>query len=85
MSSVILTGSEIQPPHASVDKPFLLSDGKVELEASLNKAIYHHGEPVLVTVTVRNNSGKTVRRIKVKTASKIIKTHIAPPRNCKYF
>lgn len=63
--SSIISGAEIQPPHATVEKPFLLSDGKVELEASLNKAVYHHGEPVLVTVTVRNNSGKTVRRIKV--------------------
>ncbi|KAL0276232.1 UNVERIFIED_CONTAM: hypothetical protein PYX00_003841 [Menopon gallinae] len=61
----ISTIVEQAPPRALVDKPFLLSDGKVELEASLNKAVYNHGESVSVTVQVRNNSGKTVRRIKV--------------------
>ncbi|XP_077296145.1 phosrestin-2-like [Arctopsyche grandis] len=52
-------------PHAIVNKPFLLSDGKVALEASLDKASYSHGEPVKVTVAVNNSSHKTVRRIKV--------------------
>ncbi|XP_063244816.1 arrestin homolog [Bacillus rossius redtenbacheri] len=56
---------EAAPPHGSVDKPFLLSDGRVELEASLDKAVYAHGEPLLVNVAVNNNSSKTVRRIKV--------------------
>jgi hypothetical protein len=54
------------PPHAAVDKPFLLSDGRVELEASLDKAVYSHGEAILVNTAVHNNSGKTVRRIKVR-------------------
>lgn len=53
------------PPHAAVEKPFLLSDGRVELEASLDKSIYSHGEPILVNMAVHNNSSKTVRRIKV--------------------
>lgn len=56
---------EVPPPHATIDKPFLLSDGRVSLEASLDKAIYSHGEPVRVRVRVHNASGKTVRRIKV--------------------
>lgn len=55
------------PPHAAVEKPFLLSDGRVELEASLDKAVYSHGEPILVNTAVHNNSGKTVRRIKVSS------------------
>ncbi|KAG8264070.1 hypothetical protein J6590_019414 [Homalodisca vitripennis] len=57
--------STIAPPHASADKPFLLSDGKVELEASLDKAVYCHGDTVLVNVAIHNNSNKTVRRVKV--------------------
>lgn len=56
---------DVPAPHAQVDKPFLLSDGRVTLEASLDKAIYSHGEQVLVRVLIRNNSGKTVRRMKV--------------------
>lgn len=58
---------DVPAPHAAVDKPFLLSDGRVSLEASLDKAIYSHGEPVQVHVCVHNNSSKTVRRIKVHT------------------
>ncbi|XP_067006688.2 phosrestin-2 [Anabrus simplex] len=53
------------PPHAAVDKPFLLSDGRVEMEASLDRAIYFHGDPVLVNVTIHNKSSKTVRKVKV--------------------
>lgn len=52
-------------PHATVDKPFLLSDGKVQLEASLDKSVYNHGDTILVNVIIHNNSSKTVRRIKV--------------------
>ena len=58
---------EEPPPHAAVEKPFLLSDGRVELEASLDKAVYSHGEPILVNTAVHNNSSKTVRRIKVSS------------------
>ncbi|KAK6641667.1 hypothetical protein RUM44_013382 [Polyplax serrata] len=56
---------EAEPPHVMVEKPLLLSDGKIELEARLDKAFYYHGESVDVTVGVRNNSRKTIRRIKV--------------------
>ncbi|XP_012548031.1 phosrestin-2-like isoform X1 [Bombyx mandarina] len=59
-----IESSEHQPPRATVEKPFLLSDGRVELEAWLDKAMYSHGEPVKVSVAVANHSSKTVRRIK---------------------
>ncbi|XP_067006681.1 phosrestin-2 [Anabrus simplex] len=63
---VTLLGSIVPPPpHAAVDKPFLLSEGRVELEASLDRAIYCHGDPVLVNVAIHNSSSKTVRKIKV--------------------
>ncbi|CAH1402060.1 unnamed protein product [Nezara viridula] len=52
------------PPHASAEKPFLLSDGKLKLEASLNKGVYYHGDPVLINLALHNNSNKTVRRLK---------------------
>ncbi|XP_028175823.1 arrestin, lateral eye-like, partial [Ostrinia furnacalis] len=55
---------EPAPPRAAVEKPFLLSDGRVELEAWLDKATYSHGESIGVSVVVANNSSKTVRRIK---------------------
>ncbi|XP_031334631.1 phosrestin-1-like [Photinus pyralis] len=57
--------AQVPPPHAVVEKPFLLSDGRIELEASLDKAIYSHGEEIEITLQVRNLSSKTVKRIKV--------------------
>ncbi|XP_001601661.3 arrestin homolog isoform X3 [Nasonia vitripennis] len=50
-------------PHAVVEKQFLLSDGRVRLEASLDRAIYGHGDAITVRVHVTNNSGKSVKRI----------------------
>lgn len=52
-------------PQGAVDKPFLLQDGRVGLRASLDKCVYGHGEEVSVTVHIRNDSRKTVRRIRV--------------------
>lgn len=57
--------SENAGPRAAVEKPFLLSDGRVGLEARLDRAIYAHGDPISVHVNVNNSSSKTVRRIKV--------------------
>ncbi|XP_020712244.2 arrestin homolog [Athalia rosae] len=64
-SDVADEDQEPTPPHAAVEKPFLLSDGRVGLEARLDRAIYSHGDPVVVHVNVNNNSSKSVRRIKV--------------------
>nr|XP_016941940.2 uncharacterized protein LOC108018862 [Drosophila suzukii]XP_036675735.1 uncharacterized protein LOC108018862 [Drosophila suzukii]XP_036675736.1 uncharacterized protein LOC108018862 [Drosophila suzukii]XP_036675737.1 uncharacterized protein LOC108018862 [Drosophila suzukii] len=52
-------------PQGSVDKPFLLHDGRVGLRASLDKGWYTHGEDVNVTVNIRNDSRKTVRKVRV--------------------
>ncbi|XP_012349333.1 phosrestin-2-like [Apis florea] len=61
----IAEDEENAAPRAAVEKPFLLSDGRVGLEARLDRAIYAHGDPITVHVNVNNNSSKTVRRIKV--------------------
>ncbi|XP_017851120.2 uncharacterized protein LOC108605826 [Drosophila busckii] len=52
-------------PQGSVDKPFLLHDGRVGLRASLDKGWYTHGEDVSVTINIRNDSRKTVRKVRV--------------------
>lgn len=54
-----------QGPQGFVDKPFLWAEGKVSLKASLNKSAYAHGENVNVTIDVKNDSRKVVRKIKV--------------------
>lgn len=65
MENEITEDEEYVGPHATVEKPFLLSDGRVGLEARLDRPIYAHGDPITVHVNVNNNSSKTVRRIKV--------------------
>ncbi|XP_055602097.1 uncharacterized protein LOC129750921 isoform X2 [Uranotaenia lowii] len=52
-------------PQLSVDKPFLWADGRVNLKASLNKAAYVHGENVTVTLDIKNDSRKVVRKIRL--------------------
>ncbi|XP_021102762.1 S-arrestin isoform X2 [Heterocephalus glaber] len=44
---------------------FFMSDKPLHLTVSLSKEIFFHGEPIPVTVTVTNNTEKTVKKIKV--------------------
>uniref|UniRef100_A0A8C3H7F7 Beta-arrestin-1 n=1 Tax=Chrysemys picta bellii TaxID=8478 RepID=A0A8C3H7F7_CHRPI len=46
-------------------RQFLMSDKPLHLEASLDKEIYYHGEPINVNVHVTNNTNKTVKKIKI--------------------
>lgn len=48
-------------PSTLVSKGFTLSSGKLNLEVTLDKEIYYHGEQVGATVNVNNNSKKTVK------------------------
>ncbi|XP_036922099.1 beta-arrestin-2 isoform X1 [Sturnira hondurensis] len=52
-------------PSAETTRHFLMSDRSLHLEASLDKELYYHGEPISVNVHVTNNSTKTVKKIKV--------------------
>ncbi|KAJ8684176.1 hypothetical protein QAD02_019968 [Eretmocerus hayati] len=51
-------------PRTLVRKDFLLSPGELELEVTLDKQLYHHGERIAVNVCVRNNSNKVVKKVK---------------------
>jgi arrestin-2 len=48
-------------PSAVVSKGFALSSGKINLEVTLDKDIYYHGERISANVRVSNNSRKTVK------------------------
>lgn len=50
-----------------MEKPFLWAEGRVYLKATLNKSAYTHGEDVLVTLDVKNDSRKIVRKIRVSS------------------
>ncbi|XP_078419677.1 beta-arrestin-1-like [Cetorhinus maximus] len=52
-------------PVAKITRQFLMSDKPLYLEASLNKEIFYHGEPVEVSVEVINHSSKTVKKVKI--------------------
>uniref|UniRef100_A0A671NFA1 Arrestin red cell n=1 Tax=Sinocyclocheilus anshuiensis TaxID=1608454 RepID=A0A671NFA1_9TELE len=52
-------------PMVETTRSFLMSDRSLHLEASLDKELYYHGEPISVNVHVTNNSTKTVKRIKI--------------------
>uniref|UniRef100_A0A336MCB4 CSON013564 protein n=1 Tax=Culicoides sonorensis TaxID=179676 RepID=A0A336MCB4_CULSO len=52
-------------PQGTVEKPFLWAEGRVYLKATLNKSAYTHGEDVLVTLDVKNDSRKIVRKIRI--------------------
>uniref|UniRef100_A0A672SSE7 Arrestin-C n=1 Tax=Sinocyclocheilus grahami TaxID=75366 RepID=A0A672SSE7_SINGR len=50
---------------AELCKSFMMSDKPVFLEASLDKEIYYHGDPIPVTVKIKNETNKVVKKIKV--------------------
>jgi arrestin-1 len=52
-------------PCSVIKKDFLLSPGHLELEVTLDRQVFRHGDPVAVNIAVRNYSNKTVKRIKV--------------------
>ncbi|NXD11231.1 ARRB1 protein, partial [Nothocercus nigrocapillus] len=52
-------------PMAETTRQFLMSDKPLHLEASLDKEIYYHGEPISVNVHVTNNTNKMVKKIKI--------------------
>ncbi|NXU89932.1 ARRC protein, partial [Xiphorhynchus elegans] len=52
-------------PKAETTRQFMMSDKPLHLEASLDKEIYYHGEPINVTVNINNTTNKMVKKIKI--------------------
>ncbi|XP_011872981.1 PREDICTED: arrestin homolog [Vollenhovia emeryi] len=52
-------------PSSLISKGFTFSQGKLNLEVTLDREIYYHGEKVAANVTVTNNSRKAVKNIKM--------------------
>ncbi|KAB7502297.1 Arrestin-like protein [Armadillidium nasatum] len=51
-------------PCTMVRKDFMLSPGELEMEASLDKQLYYHGDQIAVNISIRNHSNKVVKKIK---------------------
>uniref|UniRef100_A0A3B4V6H7 Arrestin-C n=1 Tax=Seriola dumerili TaxID=41447 RepID=A0A3B4V6H7_SERDU len=52
-------------PKADIAKQFMMTDKPVNLEASLEKEIYYHGDPITVKLKVNNETTKVVKKIKI--------------------
>ncbi|XP_076877279.1 arrestin 3b, retinal (X-arrestin) [Brachyhypopomus gauderio] len=52
-------------PKVNVYKHFIMSDKSIHLEASIEKEVYHHGEPIPVKVKINNETHKVVKKIKL--------------------
>ncbi|XP_077387286.1 arrestin 3b, retinal (X-arrestin) [Festucalex cinctus] len=52
-------------PKADISKQFMMSDKPVHLEASLDKKVYYHGDPITVDVKVNNETTKVVKKIQI--------------------
>nr|XP_013800165.1 PREDICTED: arrestin-C [Apteryx mantelli mantelli] len=52
-------------PKSETTRQFMMSDKPLHLEASLDKEIYHHGDPINVTVNINNTTSKIVKKIKI--------------------
>lgn len=63
-------GSNRQP-QTLVSKGFTLSPGKLNLEVSLERDMYCHGEQVAATLHINNASRKTVKNIKAQVVQHV--------------
>ncbi|KAM4727164.1 arrestin 3a, retinal (X-arrestin) [Anableps anableps] len=52
-------------PKADICKSFMMSDKPVHLEASMEKDLYFHGETIPIKIKIKNESNKTVKKIKI--------------------
>uniref|UniRef100_A0A6B2E7J4 Phosrestin-1 n=1 Tax=Phlebotomus kandelakii TaxID=1109342 RepID=A0A6B2E7J4_9DIPT len=52
-------------PSSLVSKGFTFSQGKINLEVTLDRETYYHGEKIAANVVITNNSRKAVKNIKV--------------------
>jgi len=57
-------GGSKRQPSTLVSKGFALSSGKLNMEVTLDKELYYHGEQVAATLNINNGSKKTVKNIK---------------------
>ena len=52
-------------PMVKSDKHFLLREGSLQVEASLDRHWYPQGTPIMVNMKIRNQSSRFVKRIQV--------------------
>merc|ERR1711872_239241 len=72
-------------PSTLVSKGFALSSGKMNMEVTLEKDIYYHGEPVAAKININNGSKKSVKNLKCSVVQHVEVTmtncHFTPGTN----
>ncbi|XP_074863683.1 arrestin-C isoform X1 [Carettochelys insculpta] len=53
------------PPKSETTRQFMMSDKPLHLEASLDKEIFYHGDPISVNININNTTNKIVKKIKI--------------------
>jgi Arrestin (or S-antigen), C-terminal domain len=48
-----------------VSKGFTFSSGKLNLQVTLDRELFYHGEPIKINLSVKNESKKTVKSVTV--------------------
>ncbi|XP_039520621.1 arrestin 3b, retinal (X-arrestin) isoform X1 [Pimephales promelas] len=52
-------------PKADLNKQFMTADKPIHLEASMEKELYYHGDPIPIKVKVNNETSKVVKKVKI--------------------
>uniref|UniRef100_W5JXS0 Arrestin-C n=1 Tax=Astyanax mexicanus TaxID=7994 RepID=W5JXS0_ASTMX len=52
-------------PKANILKQFIMTDRPIQLETSIEKEVYYHGDPIPVKVKINNETNKVVKKIRI--------------------
>lgn len=55
----------LRQPSTMASKGFTFSSGKLNMEVTLDRELYYHGQQIAPTLSISNNSKKTVKNIKI--------------------
>ena len=58
-------------PSTMVSKGFTFSSGKLNLQVTLDRELFYHGEPVKINLAVKNESKKTVKSVTVSFCTQL--------------
>ncbi|KTG35910.1 hypothetical protein cypCar_00008240 [Cyprinus carpio] len=54
-------------PKTDLNKQFITADKPIHVEASMEKELYYHGDPIPIKVKVNNETSKVVKKIKISS------------------
>uniref|UniRef100_A0A8B9LTL2 Arrestin-C n=1 Tax=Astyanax mexicanus TaxID=7994 RepID=A0A8B9LTL2_ASTMX len=52
-------------PKANILKQFIMTDRPIQLDTSIEKEVYYHGDPIPVKVKINNETNKVVKKIRI--------------------